>query len=58
MTYKSAKMKKNIPKIQMRDETHLPHICCNWYNPTLKFEVKIIQNIPLVKLPGCPTSLS
>lgn len=31
---------------------------CNWYDLTLKFEVEIIQSIPLVILPGCPMSLS
>lgn len=36
----------------------MTHTCCHWNALTLKFEVEIIQSIPLVKLPKCPTSLS
>lgn len=54
--------RKKIQKFQLKDETHLRNTFAitriNWYNLTLKFEVKIIQNILLVKLSGCPTCLS
>lgn len=48
-------MQKKKSKNPNERKKHLLHTACNWYELTLKFEVKILQSIPLLRIP--PLSL-